>query len=174
MTEIDRSAFAEALFALTETFNEPLSDAKVEAYFDVLREYPIEQVIPAMKLALRSGNFMPRPSNILECIEGDTEEAATAAWGTILREIRRVGYVGTPNLDARSLRAVRELFGSWQRLCERLPAEGPELLGWVKQFKAVYASVEKTSQRAITMGDLDPNVRQFIEQKQKALPERTL
>ena len=171
MNDLDRPAFAEAMLALAETFNEPLTDVKTEAYFDALREFTTPQVLGAMKLALYRSKFMPRPADLRECIEGDREEAATAAWGAVLREIRRVGYLGHPDLDARSLRAVKELFGSWQRMCERLPAEGPELLGWVKQFKQVYASVERTDQRALAMGDLHPNVRQFIDQKRKALPE---
>ena len=171
MNELDVPAFSEALHALSETFNEPMTDVKIEAYFAALGDFDVAPVLAAMRTALRSAKFMPRPADLRELIEGDGEEAATAAWGAVLREIRRVGYLGHPDLDARSLRAVKELFGSWQRMCERLPAEGPELLGWVKQFKQVYASVERTDQRALAMGDLHPNVRQFIEQKRKALPE---
>ncbi len=174
MTETDRLEFAKTLLVVGETFNEPVSHGRAEAYFEALGDFTLEQVKGACAMALRGSKFFPRPAELRELIEGDRDEAATAAWGAILREIRRVGYIGAPNLDDRALRAVRELFGSWQRLCERLPAEGPELLGWVKQFKAVYASVEKTSQRALTMGDLAPNVRQFIERKQAVLPERTL
>jgi hypothetical protein len=171
MTELDRHAFAEGFHALCETFNEPISDVKIESFFDTLRDFEIHHVLHAMKLALRRSKFFPRPADLRELIAGDVDEAATAAWGAVLREIRRVGYVGTPNLDARTLRAVRELFGSWQRMCERLPAEGPELLGWVKQFKQVYGSVEQTDERLLTMGQMNPNVRQFIDTTRKALPE---
>jgi hypothetical protein len=169
MNTLDRPAFAEALVTLCETFNEPMTDIKAEAYFDALCEYDIGRVLGACKLALNQSKFMPRPADLRECIEGSQDEAATAAWGAILGEIRRVGYMGTPNLDDRTLRAVRELFGSWQRLCERLPAEGPELLGWIKQFKSVYGSVAQTDTRKLTMGDLHPNVRQFIAGEQKRL-----
>lgn len=170
MNDLDRPAFAEAMFALSETFNEPLSDVKTEAYFDALKEFDAPRVLAAMKASISQSGFFPRPVALRELIQGDGAEAADAAWGAVLREIRRVGYVGTPTLEPRALQAVRELWGSWQRLCETLPAEGPELVGWVKQFKQVYGSVERTEHRALTMGDLAPNVRQFITAKQKALP----
>lgn len=170
MTEMDRDAFAQAMFTLGETFNEPISDVKVEAYFDALGEFDVTQVLPAMKATLRKSKFFPRPADLIEAIEGDRDEAADAAWGAVLREIRRVGYVGTPNLEERALRAVCELWGSWRRLCETLPGEGPELVGWLKQFKAVYGSVTKRDQRALTMGDLHPNVRSFVDAARKRLP----
>lgn len=169
MTEMDREPFAKGMLALCETFNEPISDAKIEAYFETLSEYDIRQVSAAVKGALRTCKFFPRPADLRELIDGDRDAASDAAWGAVLREIRRVGYVGEPSLDDRALRAVRELWGSWKRLCETLPVEGPELVGWVKQFKQVYGSVERTDQRALTLGDLHPNVRQFITTKQKQI-----
>lgn len=169
MTDLDRETFARALFVMGEAFNEPVSETRAEAYFDALREFTLAHVTGACALAVRTLKFFPKPVELRELVEGDSAAAADAAWGAVLREIRRVGYLGTPNLEDRALRAVRELWGSWQRLCETLPAEGPELVGWVKQFKQVYGSVERTEQRALTMGDLHPNVRQFITTKQKAL-----
>jgi hypothetical protein len=169
MTELDRPAFADAMLTLCETFNEPISDVKVEAYFSVLGEFDIERVSGAFRAALRQFKFFPRPADLCELIAGRADDAADAAWGAILGEIRRVGYIGTPNLEARTLRAINELWGGWRRLCETLPNEGPELVGWVKQFKSVYASVDRADQRALTMGDLHPNVRTFIQGAQKRL-----
>lgn len=169
MTDDDRQPFAEGLFTLTETFNEPASDTKIEAYFSALREFDIDDVLRAMRHALQHAKFCPRPAELREAIEGSVDDGADAAWGDVLREIRRVGYVGTPTLDDRTLRAVRELWGSWQRLCETLPVEGPELIGWIKQFKAAYASGARTEQRALTMGDVHPTVRAFIRREQRRL-----
>lgn len=169
MTEADRPAFAQALFALGETFNEPVSKVRAEGYFDALSEFSLAQVNGAVRYALRVCKFFPKPAELRELIQGDQDALADTAWGAVLKEIRRVGYIGTPNLDARTMRAIGECFGGWRTLCERLPAEGPELLGWVKQFKQVYASVERTEQRAITMADLHPNVRAFIDGQRKRL-----
>jgi hypothetical protein len=169
VNDLDRAAFAEGMIALCETFNEPISDIKVEAYFDALSEFSIGQVNGAIRLAMRQSTFMPRPASLREFIQGNASENADAAWGAVLREIRRVGYMGSPQLEPRALKAVNELWGSWRRLCETLPAEGPELVGWVKQFKGVYGSVELSEQRQLSMAALAPNVRQFIQAEQKRL-----
>lgn len=169
MTEVDRVTFAEGLFTLGETFNEPMSDAKVEAYFSALEDCDIQQVSGAMRHAIRASKFFPRPADLREYIDGDRQALADAAWGTLLREIRRVGYMGTPNLEPAVVRAVNELWGSWRHLCETLPGEGPELVGWLKQFKQVYESGARDAQRHLTMADLNPNVRSFIEQQRKRL-----
>lgn len=169
MNELDRAAFAQGLFTLAETFNEPMTDTKVEAFFNALSEFDIQPVTVAMHHALRHGKFFPRPADLREHIEGSSEDAAEQAWAAVLREIRRVGYIGLPNLEPRAMRAVKELWGSWQRLCETLPGEGPELVGWIKQFKATFASVGRDEQRQLTMEALHPNVRAFIQSEQKRI-----
>ena len=162
----DRVRFAEGLFMLGETFNEPISDVKVEAYFQALLNYDIEEVLMAVQGALRNCKFFPRPVELRELIDGSVEDAAEQAWGALLAEVRRVGYVGTPRLDARTLQAVHELWGGWQRLCETLPVEGPELVGWIKQFKAAYAGVERAHERVLTAATVHPSVLAFIKGEQ--------
>ena len=73
----------------------------------------------------------------------------------MLREVRRVGYVGTPPWpDEVTERAALGLFGgSWRTLCEHLPASGPELLGYRKQFCASYgATARQALQGALPPG----------------------
>lgn len=172
MTELDRVPFAEGMLVLSETFNEPVSELRTEGYFEALRDHDINEVNRAIRQAMRACKFFPKPVELRELIDGTTADAAEAAWGTVLREIRRVGYIGTPNLEPRTFKAVCELWGSWQRLCTTLPAEGPELVGWIKQFKATYASVERNDERRLLKrSDLHPNVRAFLDKKQGRLIE---
>jgi hypothetical protein len=169
VTDHDSVQFAEAMGVLCETFGEPLSDLRTEGYFDALRDFPIEAVSAAFRQALRVCRFFPKPIELRELVAGRPEDAAEQAWAAVLREIRRVGYVGKPQLDARTLRAVSELWGGWQRLCETLPAEGPELVGWIKQFKAAYQSAARETQRELTMATINPKVLEFITAEQKRL-----
>lgn len=173
MTDADRMSFAEAMHVLGETFNEPVSDVRTEGYFDALREFPMVDVASAVRMALRTCKFFPRPVELRELITGKSEDRADAAWGELVREVRRVGYIGQPQFaDARVMRAIRETWGTWQRLCETLPNEGPELVGWIKQFKAAYQSSEGLdTTKQLTVGDLAPNVRRFIQnaRTQKAI-----
>lgn len=170
MTEQDRVAFAEAMYLLGETFNEPVSDIRTEAYFGALQDRTLVEVNAAVMAALRQCKFFPKPVELRELIDGSTEDNAEVAWGAVLREVRRVGYWGTPTLDARAMRAVRELWGGWHRLCETLPAEGPELLGWAKQYKACYQATERIAEaKQLASDTIHPNVLAFIKGEQKRL-----
>jgi hypothetical protein len=51
--------------------------------------------------------------------------------------------------DRATERAALELFGGWRALCERLPGEGPELLGIAKNFKAAYGAYVRRDQRML-------------------------
>lgn len=169
MTSQDVKAFSAVIGVLAEALNEPMSPVRIKAYFEDLADFDLERVCAALRQARRTCKFFPKPVELRELIEGTAEDAAEQAWGAVLREIRRVGWVGTPNLEPRVLRAVNELWGGWQRLCETLPGEGPELVGWIKQFKATYLSVERETARQLTAETVHPNVRAFITSEQKRL-----
>ncbi len=168
MTDADAAAFGESIHALAETFREPMTALRMEGYFDALKDLSIEHVSAAVRLALRQCKFFPKPVELRELVEGDRGMLADAAWGEVLREISRVGYLGQPRFsDARILPAVQSTWGSWVRLCETLPAEGPELVGWIKQFKAVYQSLEKRA--ALEAGAVHPQLVAFIASEQKRI-----
>jgi hypothetical protein len=176
LTAADRPVFSDALEVLCETFAEPMSDLRAEAYFAALSDFTVSQVNLAVMQAIRTLKFFPKPSELRELIAGTPGDGADSAWSEVLDQVRRVGYMGSPAFtDERILRTVNELWGSWRRLCETLPGEGPELLGWVKQFKAAFATQDRrAAHRQLTMAALDPNVRKFIvdERRRLAIPER--
>ncbi len=164
MTDDDRPEFAAVLHVLGETFNEPVSELRAEAYFDALCEFSLEQVTLAARVAIRVGEFFPRPSKLRELIEGDPEANADAAWAALIRQVQRVGYLGRPTFeDPMVLRAICDVWGGWRQLCETLPAEGPELVGWIKQFKAVFRSAER-SEQVLTIAALPSALRDTLRE----------
>lgn len=147
MTPDDRIAFAQGLFLLGETFNEPVSEVRAEGYFLALRDVPVADVLEAIQRAITECRFFPRPVELREMIGGRVEDRAEIAWLAVLRLVRRYGYPGTDGRgaapefpDEASKRAALELYGGWVALCEKLPGEGPELLGVAKNFRAAYAA----------------------------------
>jgi hypothetical protein len=143
----DRIVFAKALFVLGETFNEPVSETRAEAYFTALADLPIGDVITATRRVVAEGRFFPRPVELREMVEGRLDDRAELAWSTVLRLVRRYGYPGidgrggAPEFpDEASKRAALELYGGWVALCEKLPGEGPELLGIAKNFRAAFTA----------------------------------
>lgn len=170
MTEEDRIRFAEAVYALGEVFNEPISAVRVEGYFDALRDLEIDDVNRAVRRALKDCRFFPKPVELRELVLGNSDGHADAAWGEVVREVRRVGYMGTPAFsDARTMRVIREIWGSWSRLCQTLPGSGPELVGWVKQFKTSFQSLDRLDKALLTPATIHPRISSFISSETKRL-----
>lgn len=148
MTDADRNRFAKVLYVLGDVFNEPVSDVRAEAYCKALSDLPIEAVERAGAAAITACKFFPKPIELRELLHGSRDDQATLAWGELLREVRRVGYTGCPaftHLETMQ-KTIRSLWGSWSRLCNTLPGEGPELIGWMKQFQAHYQAVQQREQ----------------------------
>lgn len=147
MTDADRPYLAKMLQVFGSTFNEPVDDFKAEAYFVALREFSVDEIKTAAHAALKLDTFFPRPARLRELILGSVEDQADAAWAQVLQQIRWEGYTGKPQLPEATWDVVRELWGSWVHLCQTLPGEGPELLGWAKRFRAAYGSGQRVSAR---------------------------
>lgn len=172
MTAHDRLEFAKAMMVLGETFNEHVSTVRAAAYFDALSDLTIEQVMVAIHLATRTVRMFPRPIDLRELIEGSPDANADTAWCAVMEEIRRVGYMGTPTFsDERTLRSVHETWGSWRQLCKTLPGEGPELVGWMKQFKHTFQSLDRRALATrLDVGTVHPKVLEIIRSQGKCLP----
>jgi hypothetical protein len=144
MTGKDKNAFATLLFALGETFNEAVSEARAQIYFRAMKHLSLRQVEAAMDAHVRSSQWFPKPAELLGNAHGGTDDHAELAWAVVRREVGRVGWTGTPKFpDAQTHRAAMELFGGWRALCENLPSGGPELLGCRKQFVALYGALAR-------------------------------
>ena len=160
MTDHDKSIFSEAMVVLGHTFNETISPIKIAAYFDALSDHRIEDVVCATRTLIRSQHFFPKPIDFLRLLSGTADDA----WGEVLREIQRIGYVGTPRFkNPITLDTVVAIAGSWQRLCEVLPNEGPERIGWMKQFRSAFEVMSARHQEhTLTLQSADPTILRAI------------
>lgn len=156
---------SKAMMVLGETFNEPVSAIRIEAYYAALSDLDTTAVLAAMHHCMRSSKFFPRPAEIREMVAGDTESKADGAWGEVLHAIRTVGYMRFPLFDdQRIMPAIRDVWGSWERLCTTLPAEGPELVGWIKQFKSAYRSSTLRMEQAQLMAGMSKAIGETLKQ----------
>lgn len=150
MTHQDEARFTRALVYLRGAMpNAPtVSTEMLQIYRAVLGDQPIEAIERAVETCMRSDSpFYPSAGQLLALCTGGTQNQAQLAWLDVVKEVRRVGYTGTPNLPEATTETVRAMFGSWRQCCEKLPAGGPEFLGFQKQFLAAYnALAERRTQ----------------------------
>lgn len=176
MTAADRMNFAHAYGVMAEMFNEPVSTTKMEGYFAALSDLPYDDVSRAIRVVMQEARFFPRPVELREAVRGNPDQRAEQRWGLVLEAVRRVGYVGHPQFeDPLVLQAIERLWGSWNEMCRTLPSGGPELVGWIKQFRMVYATLATRHQQDLKQPMLPAATREVFHRlediaKRKALP----
>jgi hypothetical protein len=122
---------------------------------------------------LKHSRFFPKPVDLRELVEGNVEDQAAVAWQHVLREIRRVGWMGTPTWpDEATKRAALGLFGGgWRALCENLPSgrdeTAPALLGFRKQFVASYGAAARSGDDLLLPSGRDSAREQLADLKRE-------
>lgn len=97
----DRKVFVGELAKLAEMYHQPLSDLLVTLYWDSLRDYRLDDVVAAMREAMRRDKRFPVAAALIERIE------------------RRVGQRRSEaEAEARRRRALRMSDEEWGRLQE--------------------------------------------------------
>jgi hypothetical protein len=160
------AAFSQAMGVLGEVFNEPVSELRIEAYLASLQDLPDAEVLAAMRACVAECQFFPRPADIRQRVIGPADDRAELAWAAVLAVVQRVGAYGWPGqLDAPTMAAVTSTWGSWARLCETLPAEGPELLGWRKAFLANYGARARVEARDKRSRELPTHISALLTER---------
>jgi len=125
----DRKRFAaRCLLPAAELYGKAPSDAVADVWWDALRPYDIEAVESAFRRHLVSpdtGQFMPKPADIVRMLAGTSEDAALVAWAKLDRAVRNPGcYASVVFDDPLIHRVVRDL-GGWIRLGTKIDDEWP-------------------------------------------------
>lgn len=154
MTEADKPAFATLMIATAELYNRNLSPSSLNLQFLALSHLSLAQIRAALTEHVRSKPFFPMAVELIDAIEGSGEDRAELAWTALVQMVRRCGswwdsarQGPLPWPDEATKRAALEMYGGWQRLCENLPAAGPEFLGAAKHFKALFCAQEWEDRR---------------------------
>lgn len=143
MTDTDRPRFARLLVALSETFNEPISEVRADVYFQTLSEFDVESVEHAAHRLLRTATFFPKPAEFVTLLEGDVADQGELALARITAEVQSTGFYGRPRLSHDDYDLVQRVWGGWQGLCSNLPAKGTEAFQWErKRFLEMHSAVQ--------------------------------
>lgn len=116
MAPQDRKRLAHCLIACSELYGKPVSEALAGIWWNALRAYDIEAVETAFQRHMTNpdtGQFMPKPADIVRMLAGTTQDAALTAWAKVDRAVRTVGpYASVTFDDALTMRVVQDM-GGW-------------------------------------------------------------
>ncbi len=116
----DIPQFIQMLHNLCEMYGKPrMSDEVAMLHFGALQDYSLEDVRKGFFAALRnpdSGQFMPRPADVIRELSGSSDTRAAVAWAKVYEAICRVGHMPSVAFDDAIIHAVIADMGGWVKL----------------------------------------------------------
>lgn len=124
----DRDRFITMLAHVAAVYGRDMTPGVIELYWAALEPYDLAAVRQAFDRHVKnpdSGQFMPKPADLIRMLGGTTQDAALLAWAKVERAVRRVGGYSTVVFDDPLIHAVIDDMGGWVRLCETREEELP-------------------------------------------------
>lgn len=88
MEQSDKAEFSKAFLALGELYNREITPSLLGMYFEDLADYSIGAILSALRGHRRDparGQYFPKPSDIIEKLQGGAREQAQQAWPEVIR-----------------------------------------------------------------------------------------
>jgi hypothetical protein len=147
LQQSDRPEFLRVLNSCAAMYRADMSPDVVELWWNVLAEYDFTAIRQALTKHIRnpdSGQFMPKPADVIKFMSGTTQDAALMAWAKVHSAIRRHGSWSDAVFDDPIVHAVIQDMGGWIRLCEMLETDVP-FRG--KEFENRYRAYARQQER---------------------------
>ena len=138
MQRSDMAAFGRELIVTAEVFGDTLSEARTLGYFEALMDLPLDAVLAGLRHARRSTRFFPKPAEVRELVQGSVEDRAREAWRCVLGALEHVGTYESVDFGDPLIHAAVEALGGWHQAWAWERADGPELLGYERDFVSLY------------------------------------
>lgn len=141
---MQRETFLKSINILESAFGEKIDKKRIEIYGERLKNYSDEDMKRAVGRCIDELKFFPKLAEIIEAIEGNTEDEAELAWISLLEKIENEGHyqsVSFPNYPA--IGAIIEAFGGWLKICDMKYEEEK----WVKkEFIKLYPIIKRRNE----------------------------
>lgn len=128
MERTDRKRLAQCLLAASEVYGREVSEAVAGVWWNALRWHDIEAVEVAFQRHMTNpdtGQFMPKPADIVRMLAGTTADSAMVAWAKVDKAMRTVGtYQSVVFDDAIAMRVLQDM-GGWIALGTKSGDEWP-------------------------------------------------
>jgi hypothetical protein len=157
MQQADYDNFSNMLGAVSSLYGKKITDEFVIGmWWSALKAYDLAAIRQAFDRHVKntdSGQFMPKPADLIRMLEGTTQDTALLAWAKVDRALRQVGpYRSVVFDDALIHRCLQEM-GGWVELSRKDDDEWPFV---AKEFQNRYRSYrsrnEKPAYPAVMVG----------------------
>lgn len=128
MTNNDKSEFWALLKGVHEFYKTDVSKFAAQVWWNACQGFSLEQVSKAFSAHLvdpKSGQFLPKPADIVKALSGTHEDRSLLAWGKCFDALQRVGQYSSVVFDDPAIHAVVTDMGGWPKLCQITTDELP-------------------------------------------------
>lgn len=138
MKSEDFDRFGQMLVAVGDLYGKSMGEMAIGLYFNALKEYDLAAVRQAFDRYVKnpdSGQFMPKPADLIRMMQGTSLDASMAAWAKVDKAVRQVGtYASVVFDDPLIHRAIADI-GGWLKLGTKTEDEWPFV---ARDFQNVY------------------------------------
>lgn len=138
MKRSDYDHFTAMLTAIGELYGKPVSEMTIGIWWGALQHYDIKAVQEALNRHVQnpdSGQFMPKPADVVKMMQGTTQDSAMLAWFKVDRALRTVGTYRDVVFDDPLIHRVIMEMGGWVKLGTKNEDEWPFV---AKEFENRY------------------------------------
>jgi hypothetical protein len=117
----DITEFTRVLSSLSTLYGKPMSKPIVELYWAALSGFDFVDVKQALQAHVRhpdTGQYMPKPADVVRFLHGDSHTQALQAWSKVVSAMRTVGIYTSVIFDDPLVHAVIHDMGGWVMLCQ--------------------------------------------------------
>ena len=151
MEKHEQEDFKQTLLGVGELHGKQITPAMTTIYWQAMKGFTLEQFNEGISkhcLDPDSGQFFPKPADIVKQLQGTSKDNARAvedrakiAWSVLMDRVARIGHHGNLELDDKQAIAVVKAMGGWRKLCMITYNDMP----WrEKEFISLYDTYENT------------------------------
>ncbi|WP_186056520.1 DUF6475 domain-containing protein [Burkholderia gladioli] len=124
----DRGSFAGLMSGVYGFYGKDVSDFAVDVWWNAMLPFDFEAVKDAINrhcVNPDSGQFLPKPADVVKMLSGSTQDAALVAWAKVDRAVREVGTYRSVVFDDAVIHRVVTDMGGWVPLGTKDDKEWP-------------------------------------------------
>lgn len=128
MKPSDRTAFGQLLSGVYAFYGKEASDFALNVWWQAMSPFDFKAVADAMNrhcVNPDTGQFLPKPADVVKMLQGSTQDSALVAWSKIDRAIRTVGTYRSVVFDDALIHRVLTEMGGWIDLGRKTEDEWP-------------------------------------------------
>jgi len=147
MQASDYDDFVMMLTAVGDLYGRAPSEMAITIWWGALQHYDLAAIRQGFDRHVRNpdtGQFMPKPADIVKMLQGSTQDSAMVAWSNVDRAVRQVGTYSSVVFDDALIHRVIHDMGGWVALGIKTEDEWPFV---AREFENRYRGYRSRNER---------------------------